>query len=222
MEGLGRCHLPCRRLTPRGLVALCEVQVYAYGAWQAAAAMAAALGLRDDEFRQRAHALRGRFEESFWCEELSLYALALDGEKRRCHVRTSNAGQCLLTGIASGVRAARVAKALLAPISFSRWGIRTLAMGEPQYNPMGYHTGTVWPHDDALIAAGMFRYGLASKAMQIFTGFFDGAMACDLNRVPELFCGFPREPGEGPVSYPVACAPRRGPQARSSCCYRDR
>jgi glycogen debranching enzyme len=193
-----------------GPIALCEVQAYAFGAWQAAAELARALQLpgRSDEFSRRARALQERFERAFWCEDLSLYALALDGAKRPCRVRTSNAGQCLITGIASTDRALRIAQSLLRPESFSGWGIRTLAMGEPRYNPMGYHTGSVWPHDNALIAYGMSRYGIRPQVARVFTGFFDSAMACDLYRVPELFCGFPREQGEGPVPYPVACAPQ--------------
>ena len=194
----------------RGAIALCEVQGYAFAAWQAAAKLASALDCAEkaDEFTRRAATLRERFDAAFWCDPLSLYALALDGEKRPCCVRTSNAGQCLFSGIASAERAARVAEALLRPESFSGWGIRTLAAGEPHYNPMGYHTGTVWPHDNALITYGMTRYGLRTPAVEIFQGFFDAAMACELNRMPELFCGFPREPGEGPVRYPVACAPQ--------------
>lgn len=194
----------------RGPIALCEVQAYAYGAWQSAAHLAAALDRPTlaDEFRLRARTLQQRFEDAFWCEEIGCYALALDGAKHTCRVRTSNAGQCLLTGIASADRAARIAESQLRPESFSGWGIRTLAASEPRYNPMGYHTGSVWPHDNALIAAGMSRYGIRSQVARIFTAFFDAAMACDLHRVPELFCGFPREPGEGPVPYPVACAPQ--------------
>jgi len=194
----------------RGPIALCEVQAYAYGAWLAAAGIASALGHQEltVKFRGHAKALRERFEEAFWCEGLSLYALALDGKKRPCRVRTSNAGQCLLTGMVRMDRAETVTETLLRPESFSGWGIRTLAMGEPRYNPMGYHTGTVWPHDNALIASGMASYGLGPAVLRIFTGFFDAAMACDLNRVPELFCGFKREPGEGPIPYPVACAPQ--------------
>jgi len=194
----------------RGPIALCEVQGYAYAAWQAGARLAAALKLPGvgAEFTLRANALRERFEAAFWCEELSMYALALDGDKRPCRVRTSNAGLCLFSGIAAPDRAARVAGTLLQPESFSGWGIRTLAMGEPRYNPMGYHIGSVWPHDNALIASGMMRYGFSPEASRIFTGLFDAAMYCDLYRVPELFCGFPREMGEGPVFYPVACAPQ--------------
>jgi glycogen debranching enzyme len=118
-----------------GPVALCEVQAYAYGAWKSAARIAAVLGLPDLEsrFSRRAEELRAHFEEAFWCKDLSLHALALDGRKHPCRVRISNAGQCLFTGIASEDRAARVAEALLRPDSFSGWGVRTLAMGEPRW-----------------------------------------------------------------------------------------
>jgi glycogen debranching enzyme len=193
----------------RGPIALCEVQGYAYAAWQAAATLAAVQRSHlVEEFVDCAEKLRERFDEAFWCEELSLYALALDGDKRPCRVRTSNAGHCLFSGIALPDRAARVAQALHRPESFSGWGIRTLAVAERRYNPMGYHTGSVWPHDNALIAYGMARYGMADEAMKIFSGMFGAATYCDLYRVPELFCGFAREPGEGPVIFPVACAPQ--------------
>jgi glycogen debranching enzyme len=134
--------------------------------------------------------------------------LALDGDKQPCRVRTSNAGQCLFSGIAAADRAVKVGQALLQPDLFSGWGIRTIGAGEPRYNPMGYHVGSVWPHDNALIASGMARYGMASEVTRVFTGLFDAAMYFDLHRIPELFCGFPRDEGQGPILYPVACAPQ--------------
>ena len=193
----------------RGPIALCEVQGYVYAARRAGAALAAVLGQaeRAAELTRQAEALRERFEQAFWCEELSTYALALDGDKRPCRVRTSNAGQCLFTGIASPERARRVARTLLGPESFSGWGIRTVAASESRYNPMGYHNGSVWPHDNALIAQGLARYGLAEKALQIWTGLFEAGLYFDLHRMPELFCGFPQEPGEGPVLYPGGLRP---------------
>jgi glycogen debranching enzyme len=194
----------------RGRIAVCEVQGYVYAARRAGAAMAAELGHADRsvELTRQAESLRLRFEQAFWCEELSTYGLALDGDKRLCRVRTSNAGQCLFTGIASPEHARRVAGILLAAESFSGWGVRTVAISESRYNPMGYHTGAVWPHDNALIAQGLARYGLAEKALQIWTGLFEAGLYFDLHRMPELFCGFPQDPGEGPVLYPVACAPQ--------------
>jgi glycogen debranching enzyme len=197
-------------LPARGPIALSEVQGYVYAAQRAGAALACELGQTDYSvaLTRQAEALRLRFEEAFWCEELSTYGLSLDGNKRLCRIRTSNSGQCLFTGIASPERARRVARTLLAQDSFSGWGVRTVAASEKRYNPMGYHTGSVWPHDNALIAQGLARYGLAEMALQIWTGLFEAGMYFDLHRMPELFCGFPQDPGEGPVLYPVACAPQ--------------
>jgi glycogen debranching enzyme len=193
-----------------GPIALCEVQAYVYAARRAGAVMAAALGLTDRASRleERAEALRQRFEAAFWCDDLGTYALALDGEKRPCRVRTSNAGQCLFGGITSPERAARVARGLLSFECFSGWGIRTLAATEARYNPMGYHNGAVWPHDNALITYGASRYGRKDLAVAVLGGLFAAGTYLDLNRMPELFCGFDRGPGEGPVPYPVACAPQ--------------
>ncbi|MBX6312650.1 MAG: amylo-alpha-1,6-glucosidase [Isosphaeraceae bacterium] len=193
-----------------GPIALCEVQGYVYAAKLGASALARALGYktRAEELARQAKALRVRFEQAFWCEDLGTYALALDGEKRPCRVRSSNAGHCLWTGIASPERARRVAEALLAPESFSGFGIRTLAAGEVRYNPMSYHNGSVWPHDNALIAQGFARYQLKQEVLKVLTGLFDASLFVDLHRMPELFCGFVRRPGEGPTLYPVACAPQ--------------
>src|SRR5204862_182367 len=155
-----------------------------------------------------AEQLRERFEAAFWCEDLSTYALALDGGKRQCRVVTSNAGHCLFAGIASEERAERLAKTLMAQASFSGWGIRTVATNARGYNPMSYHNGSVWPHDNALIAAGLARYRLTRPALKILTGLFDASLFVDLHRLPELFCGFPRRPGKGPTLYPVACSPQ--------------
>jgi glycogen debranching enzyme len=194
----------------RGPIAACEVQGYAYAAWRAGAALAAALARAEQAagFTSRAEELKSRFEDLFWCEELSTYALALDGDKQPCRVRSSNAGQCLYSGIAAADRAVKTGHTLLDPDLFSGWGIRTIGAGEPRYNPMGYHVGSVWPHDNALIVSGLARYGMAAETLRVFGGLFDAAMYFDLHRVPELFCGFPREEGQGPILYPVACAPQ--------------
>lgn len=194
----------------QGSIALCEVQSYVYAARRAAAALAAELGDvdRSAALTRQAELLRERFEQAFWCDEISTYALALDGDKRPCRVRTSNAGQCLFTEICDPDRARRVASTLLSPESFSGWGVRTEATTEACHNPMGYHTGSVWPHDNALIAYGMSRYGMTEEALQILTGLFEAGLHFDLHRMPELFCGFSRDPGSGPVLYPVACAPQ--------------
>jgi glycogen debranching enzyme len=193
-----------------GPIALCEVQGYLFAAWRSGAALAAALGLHDmaRDLEQRARHLFARFDTAFWCGDLSTYALALDGDKRPCRVRSSNAGQCLFTRIARPERARSVARALLAPDSFSGWGVRTLAASEIRFNPMGYHTGTVWPHDNALVAWGLGGYGHRSEALEIFSGLLGAALSFELCRMPELFCGFDRVPGEGPVAHPIACAPQ--------------
>jgi glycogen debranching enzyme len=193
-----------------GPIALCEVQALVFAAWRAASRLAAVLGepARAAELAARAESLRQRFEERFWCEELATYALALDANKRPCEVRTSNAGQCLYTGIASPDRAARVAAGLLDDASYSGWGIRTVAANEMRYNPMSYHNGSVWPHDNALNAAGFARYGLKREALQVMTGIFDASLFFDLHRLPELFCGFARRAGESPTHYPVSCSPQ--------------
>jgi glycogen debranching enzyme len=194
----------------RGPIALCEVQGYVYAAKRGAARLAVALGRADlaDRLAREAEALRKQFEATFWCEDLGTYALALDGEKRPCRVRASNAGQCLFTGIVATDRAARVANLLLDSPSFSGWGIRTVAAGEARYNPMSYHNGSVWPHDNALIGAGLARYRMKEGVVRILGGMFDTSLFIDLHRMPELFCGFPRRPGEGPTLYPVACSPQ--------------
>jgi glycogen debranching enzyme len=193
-----------------GPIALCEVQAYVYGAKHHASLLAAALGHQAQAERLQAQAdtLRENFEAKFWCEELSVYALALDGAKQPCRVVSSNSGQVLLTGIAGTERAQRVAQTLLGPACFSGWGIRTLGLSEPHYNPMSYHNGSVWPHDNGLIALGLSRYGNARATAQIFNGLFDAASYMELRRLPELFCGFLRRQHNGPTQYPVACSPQ--------------
>ena len=193
-----------------GPIALCEVQGYVYAAKQGASAMAAALGKheRASELAIAAEKLRAAFEAKFWVEELGTYAIALDGAKQPCRVRSSNAGQALSCGIAAPERAQIVAATLLMPEMFSGWGVRTLAADAPRFNPMSYHNGSVWPHDNALIALGLARYGLKRGASAIFEGLFDAAGHMEMMRFPELFCGFPRRRGIAPVLYPVACAPQ--------------
>jgi glycogen debranching enzyme len=191
-------------------IALCEVQGYAYAAWRGAADLA---DMRKDgiasEWRARAERLRERFEEAFWCEDLGTYALALDGGKRPCRVRSSNAGHCLFTGIVSSPdRARRTAGTLMHETSFAGWGIRTIAAGEARYNPMSYHNGSIWPHDNALAAAGFGRYGETGSAATVLDAMLDLSQAVDLHRLPELLCGFHRRSEERPTLYPVACAPQ--------------
>jgi glycogen debranching enzyme len=193
-----------------GPIALAEVQGYVYAAKRMAARCARRLGREADAEKLDAEASRlaARFESAFWCPEIETYALALDGEKKPCRVRTSNAGQVLFTGIASAERAALVAKGLLQTRFFSGWGIRTVARGEARYNPMSYHNGSIWPHDNALIALGLARYDHKQSVETLFDGMFNTAAYMEYRRLPELFCGFRRQHGQGPTLYPVACSPQ--------------
>ncbi|MCP9859423.1 MULTISPECIES: glycogen debranching N-terminal domain-containing protein [unclassified Cyanobium] len=193
-----------------GSIALCEVQAYAFGARRSLAEILHRLDRHDEAetLLEEAAALRLRFHQAFWTPSIDSYALALDGEGQPCQVRTSNAGHCLWTGIATPQAAAAVARQLMAPTSFNGWGIRTLDERESRYNPMSYHNGSVWPHDNALIGMGLARYGHRSETLQILTGLFETASAVPMFRLPELFCGFPRREEEGPTFYPVACSPQ--------------
>ncbi len=195
---------------PVAPIALCEVQGYVYEAKLRAAQIAEILGHDDraKELREAAQGLKARFHEAFWCESIQSYALALDGRKQPCRVRSSNAGQCLFTGIAQPEAAAAIKDGLLTKAFFSGWGIRTIPTPEPRYNPMSYHNGSVWPHDNALIAYGLARYGFKDAALRVLNAIFDASQFVDLNRLPELYCGFPRRRGEGPILYPVACNPQ--------------
>ena len=191
-------------------IALCEVQGYAYAAWRGASRLAS---LRGDEpaaadWNGRAERLRARFEEAFWSEELGTYAIALDRDKRQCRIRSSNAGHCLFTGLVGPERARRVAATLMNESSFGGWGVRTIASGQARYNPMSYHNGSVWPHDNAVIAAGLGRYGFTAAASRILDAMYDLSQTVDLHRLPELICGFHRRGAEHPTLYPVACAPQ--------------
>ena len=196
--------------TPAPPIALCEVQGYAYAATLLGAELAEVLGETQTavRWRDRAERLRERFEAAFWLEEAGFYALALDGEGVPCAVRSSNIGHLLYTGIADPARAARMAQTLVSPAAFNGWGVRTVFAGETRYNPMSYHNGSVWPHDTALAAAGMARYGHKIGALQLLEGLFNAAIHFSLHRLPELFCGFDRLPGQAPTHYPVACAPQ--------------
>jgi glycogen debranching enzyme len=193
-----------------GYIALAEVQGYVFAGKQLAARCALRLGKADQARKLTAEAQRlaERFEEAFWCDELGTYALALDGAKQPCRVRSSNAGQLLFSGIVREDRARMVAADLMRPHFFTGWGIRTVARGEARYNPMSYHDGSIWPHDNALIALGLARYDLKHSVEQVFKALFDAAAYMDLRRLPELFCGFQREKQRGPTLYPVACAPQ--------------
>src|SRR5215831_3240774 len=193
-----------------GPIALAEVQAYVFAAKRLIARCARRLGYADraDILEDESCRLAGRFESAFWRDELQMYALALDGAKEPCCVRTSNAGQVLFTGIARADHAAAVATTLLAPDLLSGWGIRTVSRRELRYNPMSYHNGSVWPHDNALIAVGLAQIGAKGAVNRIFNALFDAATHMDLHRLPELFCGFQRARNRGPTRYPVACAPQ--------------
>jgi len=198
-------------LLARGPIAVCEVQAYVYSARVHAARLARTLGREEhaQKLERQAEALRARFEAQFWDEALGTYVIALDGEKRPCRVRSSNAGHVLWCGIASEERARAVGRTLLSPDSFSGWGVRTVAKGESRYNPMSYHNGSIWPHDNALVAMGLARYGMKAQTVDLMTGLYEASLFMDLHRLPELFCGFSRRaPGEGPTLYPVACSPQ--------------
>ena len=193
-----------------GPIALVEVQGYAYAARLAAARCARALGLdeRAEVLAAQAERLRGLFEERFWCEEMGFYALALDGRKAPCRVRTSNPGHALWSGIVAPGRGAAVAAALLDSDFFSGWGVRTVAKGEARYNPMSYHNGSIWPHDNALLAQGLARIGNKRGIVDIFEALMRATSYLDQRRIPELYCGFRRRRGRGPTLYPAACSPQ--------------
>jgi glycogen debranching enzyme len=191
-------------------IALCEVQGYVYEAYQLGAELAMMLGHTEIalRWRSRLEPLATAFDRAFWIEELGTYAMALDGNKRPCAVRSSNPGHALYCGIATPEHAQRIAESMLSEDGFNGWGIRTIFAGETRYNPMSYHNGSVWPHDTAIVAAGLARYGHTEAALHILTGMFNASTFFDLGRLPELFCGFNRLPGQGPTLYPVACSPQ--------------
>jgi glycogen debranching enzyme len=193
-----------------GPIALVEVQGYVYLAKMRIADVYEALGVPSTAaaVRQEADELRAAFDEAFWMPDEGTYALALDGKKRQVKSITSNPGHCLYCGIADPKRADAVAERLMARDMFSGWGIRTLSKDSPAYNPMGYHVGTVWPHDNVLAAAGLKRYGHIEATERIASALFDAASAARDMRLDELYCGFDRRPGLRPVSYPVACSPQ--------------
>jgi len=192
-----------------GPVALVEVQGYVYAARRAMARLAAHRGIAEgaDLWRQRAEVLRDAVEARFWMEDRGFYALALDGRGRPCRVRASNAGHLLYAGLPAPERAAQLARQLLSPAFDGGWGVRTLAHGEVRFNPMSYRNGSVWPHDTALCAAGLARYGERRGAIRILGETFEAAVHFGM-RLPELYCGFARAPGEPPIAYPVACLPQ--------------
>jgi glycogen debranching enzyme len=190
--------------------ALCELQGYVYDAKLRMAEVFEALDepRRAAELRTQAADLRRRFEATFWVESEGCYAFALDSDKRVVETVASNAGHCLWSGIADPARAARVAARLLQPDMWSGWGIRTLGARNPAFNPFSYQLGSVWPHDNALIAAGFQRYGLRAEANQVARAIFDAAGYFEGYRIPELYAGFARTAGAFPVQYLGANIPQ--------------
>ena len=191
-------------------IALAEVQGYVYLAKERMADVYEALGQRERarELLAQAEELRRRFNEAFWMEDERYFAMALDADKRQVRTVTSNPGHCLYCGIVDEDKAVALAKRLLAPDMFSGWGVRTMSKSAVAYNPMSYHNGSVWPHDNALIAAGLKRYGFVRATNRVATALFDAAITADYMRLPELFCGFTRRTPNRPVSYPIACSPQ--------------
>jgi glycogen debranching enzyme len=193
-----------------GPIALVEVQGYVYLARKGMARLARRRGELDlaDRLDAAATDLRTRFEAAFWLDEPGTYAVALDGDKRAVDSVTSNAGHVLWSGIASPERAARVAASLMAPDMFSGWGIRTLSSAMAGYNPISYHIGSIWPHDNAICATGLWRYGFGEEASRVAAALLEATQFFRDARLPELFCGFDRASSPFPVPYPVACSPQ--------------
>lgn len=191
-------------------VALVEVQGYAYAARQAAARLARLRGEMElaARWEQAAAALRERLNRDFWWPERHTFALALDGQRRMCAVAASSPGHLLWCQAVEPAPAQQVADFLLSEEMFSGWGIRTIGSREARYNPMSYHNGSVWPHDNALIAAGFKNYELQQSLHQLVTALFDASLFFEIAVLPELFCGFPRQPTRKPVAFPVACQPQ--------------
>ena len=194
---------------PQGPVALVEVQGYAYAAYRTMAALTARRGdaRAAERWSGRATALRKVVEDRFWMADQGFYGIALDGNNKLCRVLASNPGHLLFTGLPRADRAQKVAERLFSSSFFSGWGLRTLAVDQPRFNPMSYHNGSVWPHDTALSALGLSYYGERAGVVKLTSALFEVATQLDM-RLPELFCGFPRSAGESPVAYPVACLPQ--------------
>jgi glycogen debranching enzyme len=191
-------------------IALCEVQGYLYAAYTEIGSVATRLGHIElaGRLAQRAAALKSKFIHDFWIEQKQTVALALDGDKKACKVMSSNAAHCLATGIVDGAHGQKLSERLLLDDMFTGWGIRTLSDSERRYNPMSYHNGSVWPHDNAIAALGLARCGNRAGVIRILEGLLDAAVSFRSGSLPELFCGFHREPQLGPVPYPVACQPQ--------------
>ncbi len=202
-------------------IALCEVQAYTYGAYLASAHFAFEVGdaATYDRFRAKATQLKVAFNRDFWLEDKGWFAVGLDADKRPIDSLTSNIGHCLWTGIVDEDKARRVAEALMSPAMFSGWGVRTLSKTGGGYNPISYHCGSVWPHDTAIVAAGLARYGFDAAAQQLIFGLMDAAQAQG-GRLPELFSGLDRDELSIPVGYPTSCSPQAWAAASPLLCLR--
>jgi glycogen debranching enzyme len=202
-------------------IALCEVQAYTYGAYLASAHFAFEVGdsATYDRFRAKATQLKVAFNRDFWLEDKGWFAVGLDADKRPIDSLTSNIGHCLWTGIVDEDKARRVAEALMSPAMFSGWGVRTLSKAGGGYNPISYHCGSVWPHDTAIVAAGLARYGFDAAAQQLIFGLMDAAQAQG-GRLPELFSGLDRDELSVPVGYPTSCSPQAWAAASPLLCLR--
>ena len=190
--------------------AICELQGYAYDARIRTARLAREVWHDDataNRLERDAAELKARFNSDFWVAEGEFFALALDGDKQQVPTLTSNMGQLLWSGIVDDSKVEAVADHLMGDRLFSGWGVRTLATGQAAFNPLSYHDGTVWPHDNALIAAGLARYGRREEAGRIAMAMFEAATHFD-NRLPEVFAGYPRSLTKFPVQYPTACSPQ--------------
>lgn len=206
----GDCIVNRKGELANGPVTLCEVQAYAYAAKLRLAEIARLKKRIDlaDRWLDEARNLKLRFNKDFWIEDQDFCALALDGDGKLVDSITSNPGHCLLLGILTPEKAYSVAERLRGPDMFNGWGIRTLSSLSPAYNPMGYHIGSVWPHDNSLIAIGLRSLGLVDQALELFEGLFDMTSQQPYHRPPELFCGYERNGDGAPVQYPVACTPQ--------------
>ncbi|MCS7068685.1 MAG: glycogen debranching N-terminal domain-containing protein [Meiothermus sp.] len=194
----------------QGAIAVCEVQGYAYMAYQAAAAFYRALGQAAlaEAWEARAQALKARFHERFWLPQLRTYAAGLDGAKKPMAILTSNPGHLLWSGIVPEEVAPQLVETLFSEALYSGWGVRTLGTGEVRYNPLSYHNGSVWPHDNALLIGGLVRYGFYAEALRAAENLFRLAMSQPDWRLPELVGGYQKHEGEPPVPYPAACRPQ--------------
>ncbi len=191
-------------------IALIEVQGYAYKAKKEAAKIAKTLEIKDLalKWEKEAEELKAKIDKAFWCEDINFYALALDGEKRPCKVRSSNPGHLLFCEAIPLNKAKEIYNSFFEKHFFSGWGVRTLSSLEKRYNPLSYHNGSIWPHDNAIIAYGLSLYGFKNGTLRILKSLFEASTFFKLHRIPELFCGFPRRANEGPTHYPVACHPQ--------------